>query len=993
MTDRATSGPAGGPSIAPAPTGLEVRVLGGLELVVDGQPVALRGRVRRRLVLALLAGPGAVTAEDLVEGLWPDREVDDTAVNAVHAHVSRLRRLLDPAGSGRGARWLASEGSRYRLAPTRVDAEDLERRISGAEALVATDPAAARALLADALAETLPPVTEDLPAWEVLAGHWRMRWRHAEETWADLVVRSPESAARADDLLALARAEPTREVRWALAMRALALAGRQAEALAAYREAREVLLEEVGVEPGSDLRLTHEAVLRQAQLTRVGWEAAPGAAPVPPTTFVGREAELALLDDLVARHRVVTVHGLGGMGKSRLVAEWVTRSGRGGSTHWVDLRGATADLVAHRVALQLGLAPADDSPRTSLEAVVVSTAPLPVLVVLDDADAVTDSVSAVVATLTTALPQLTVLTTSRGPLGVTGERPVLLRALAPDDAERLAAQRLGSPGPMAAEVGRRSGGVPLAVEVLAPGAAEAQDGTAAADLREAVRDAVLGLSGDAAGVFAALGHLPAGATPDLVRSLLATPDDHVLRRVLRELVGSSLAVTEPRLAHDGRPVLRHRVLQPVADAAVPPAAGGTADADGAFSRWLLTHLPAVHGEVPDWRRVRVVGDEQTNLDAVLGRLATDDPRRLLEAVVRLASWWAWSGQSATGQRWVRTGLDAAGEGVLPAGLHAEALMLAATGRGLGHLASHVAELDEAVRLLGAEDDPGLRAGVLGLRAVARGWRGDLDGFDADHAAARQLSRGAGRPWIDVHLDSAGALSRAARGEPRQAVDDLLVVAGRFGDLGDDHARTVAVHFAITVAGIVGDERLDTLVDLGQEAAASAGSPAAGALIAGEAAKHSLRRAVGSGIDVVGLVERLERAAVDLERVGNGRTAAVVRRDLGLHLLRTGDRSRAESELRTAAARLLVLDPGAGALAVAALSSLVRGRQRDLLGAAAWTLATAGGTPLLASDRDLLATLTATGPPPASHAAPAEVVSRTVEAVQAALEVPRLGIGA
>ena len=223
---------------------------------------------------------------------------------------------------------------------------------------------------------------------------------------------------------------------------------------------------------------------------------------------------------------------------------------------------------------------------------------------------------------------------------------------------------------------------------------------------------------------------------------------------------------------------------------------------------------------------------------------------------------------------------------------------------------------------------------------------------ADHAAARRLSHEAGRPWIDVHLDSAGALRRAAGGEPREAVDDLLVVAGRFGDLGDDHARTVAVHFAITVAGIVGDERLDTLVDLGQEAAATAGSPAAGALIAGEAAKHSLRRAVGAGVDVVGLVERLERAAVDLERVGNGRTAAVVRRDLGLHLLRTGDRSRAESELRTASARLLVLDPGAGALAVAALSSLVRGRRRDLLGSAAWTLATAGGTPLHASDREL-----------------------------------------
>ena len=471
MTDRAGPGPAGGPSIPPAPAGLEVRVLGGLELVVDGVPVALRGRVRRRLVLALLAGPGSVSAEDLVEGLWPDRAVDDTAVNAVHAHVSRLRRLLDPSGSGRGAGWLASEGSRYRLSPTRLDAEDLERRIAAAEALVATDPAAARALLADALAATLPPVTEDLPAWEVLAGHWRMRWRHAEETWADLVVRSPESAARADDLLALARAEPTREVRWALAMRALALAGRQAEALAAYREAREVLLEEVGVEPGSDLRLTHEAVLRQSQLTRVGWETAPGPAPVPPTSFIGREAELALLDDLVARHRVVTVHGLGGMGKSRLVAEWVTRSGRGGSTHWVDLRGADPDLVAHRVALQLGLAPADDSPRTSLEAVVVSTAALPVLVVLDDADLVAESVSAVVATLTTALPQLTVLTTSRRPLGVTGERAVLLAPLTPQDAERLAGQRLGSHGATAVEVGRRSGGVPLAVEVLAPGAA------------------------------------------------------------------------------------------------------------------------------------------------------------------------------------------------------------------------------------------------------------------------------------------------------------------------------------------------------------------------------------------------------------------------------------------------------------------------------------------------------------------------------------------
>ena len=122
-----------------------------------------------------------------------------------------------------------------------------------------------------------------------------------------------------------------------------------------------------------------------------------------------------------------------------------------------------------------------------------------------------------------------------------------------------------------------------------------------------------------------------------------------------------------------------------------------------------------------------------------------------------------------------------------------------------------------------------------------------------------------------------------------------------------------------------------------------------------------------------MIARLDRAISEIERVGNLRTAAVTRRELGLYLLRCDDFARAEHELRIAAQRLLHLDRGAAALAVGGLSVMYTGATSRQLAAGAWGLCGGGGTPLLGAERQRLVELTGAEPLPAGGSTP-EVIS-------------------
>jgi hypothetical protein len=257
-----------------------------------------------------------------------------------------------------------------------------------------------------------------------------------------LAVGHPDRAVA--DLVPLLVEHPYRESLWELRLRALYASGRQQAALAAFQELRRVLADELGVEPGPDVRRLHEQILAHDPALARSSPAAP--APVVPagqravevhlprrrTRFVGRDAERRDLAALLAVDRVVTLVGPGGCGTTRLAIE-VADDARGlfaDGVWFVDL-SAVADTdpdpagqIADRIAATLGLDPGGRC--TALAALRAFLADRSVLLLLDNCEQVVDGVAAGVDDVVEAAPAVVVLATSRQPLGVDGE---IIRAL------------------------------------------------------------------------------------------------------------------------------------------------------------------------------------------------------------------------------------------------------------------------------------------------------------------------------------------------------------------------------------------------------------------------------------------------------------------------------------------------------------------------------------------------------------------------------------
>jgi DNA-binding SARP family transcriptional activator len=290
---------------------VEFGILGPVQVVRDGRVLGLGGP-RRRAVLALLlvAGGQVVPAERLAEDLWGGRPPPGAA-GTLRAHVSRLRTLLSPDAV------LAAQGGGYALAPERLDAARFERLAgAGREALDGGNAAAAANHFGEALGlwrgRALADVTDVEPLAREAARLEELRLLVVEgRVEADVALgRHAEVAGELEGLVA---EYPVRERLWRLLVLALYRSGRQADALAAYRRAREMLAEELGIEPGRELRALEQAVLRQE---------VPAPPPMPRhnlpvrlTSFLGRERELAALERLVREGRLVTLTGAGGRGR------------------------------------------------------------------------------------------------------------------------------------------------------------------------------------------------------------------------------------------------------------------------------------------------------------------------------------------------------------------------------------------------------------------------------------------------------------------------------------------------------------------------------------------------------------------------------------------------------------------------------------------------------------------------------------------------------
>jgi predicted ATPase/DNA-binding SARP family transcriptional activator len=374
------------------------------------------GKLRALLTMLALRSDAAVSSDRLIEGLWGE-EPPATAAKMLQVYISQLRKALAAAGGGTE---IVTRGHAYELhlAGGDVDARRFERLLAGG---------AAR----EALALWRGPALVDVVDEPFAAAEAR-RLEELRLDAVELAIDGDLAAGRHREVIgeleALASEQPLREKLHAQRMLALYRAGRQAEALGAYRDARRVLVEEIGIEPGPELRELERRIL--AQDPALGPPAAPamfapseeprptGNLPVQATSFIGRKRELAELRDLLAGERLVTIHGAGGSGKTRLAlraAEETARSVEHGA--WlVELAPVTdAALLWQTVASALGVP--EEPGRGLADSVLAAFAGRSALLVLDNCEHLLEAAGEAAGTLLAGCPGVRVLATSREPLG------------------------------------------------------------------------------------------------------------------------------------------------------------------------------------------------------------------------------------------------------------------------------------------------------------------------------------------------------------------------------------------------------------------------------------------------------------------------------------------------------------------------------------------------------------------------------------------------
>ncbi|MFD9697839.1 BTAD domain-containing putative transcriptional regulator [Lentzea sp. NPDC059081] len=418
-------------------------VLGPVEVHDDAGAVITVAAPRQRALLAMLAlDAGRIVGHDrLVDGLYPEPPAG--AANALQSQVSRLRRTVPgllvehhPAG--------------YRLVadPRDVDAHRCVRLLDagrGAEAL--------QLWRGTALADVDAPFAAD-----------------ARQRLTEVLINCTLSGGTENDLRRVLSGHPLREDVRAALMRVLHHDGRTPEALRIFAEGRALLADELGVDPSPALAAAHLDLLRATAPHR--------GVPAQLTSFVGRDDDLRRVTTWLREHRLVTLTGPGGTGKTRLAVEVARRDA--GEVAFVDLSATTdvaralLDGLGVREAGLLTPAPAGTAPVRVEDRLTAALATRAILLVVDNCEHVVDDAARVLGTVLAACPDVRVLATSREPLGITGEVLSPVAALDDESATRLFLDRaqavrpgFTAPTGVIAEVCRRLDGIALAVELAA----------------------------------------------------------------------------------------------------------------------------------------------------------------------------------------------------------------------------------------------------------------------------------------------------------------------------------------------------------------------------------------------------------------------------------------------------------------------------------------------------------------------------------------------
>jgi predicted ATPase/DNA-binding SARP family transcriptional activator len=550
---------------------MQFSVLGPLEVTEGSASLALGGpRQRSVLALLLLDAGRVVHADRMVTEIWGD-EPPDGARDSLYTYISNLRGVI-----GRD-RIVRSDGG-YRLVPMDVDQVDARTFVASlgeAHRIVGSDPQAALSFIDESLSawrgrpyegcENLPSIVPEAARLEELF------LRALEDRIdAELHVGGTPEAGGIEMLTA---EHPYRERFWELLARALYRAGRQTDALRALTRLRRTLADDLGLEPSPAISRLEERILLQDPALDAG-ATPPTNLPTPVSSFIGREEELWVLERLIGDHRLVTVTGPGGAGKTRLAIEVARRiAGAFADGVWfIDLAqvGAAGD-VNWAVASSLGVAEPPDV--GGVATVVARLRTQSALLVLDNCEHVVAVVADLAETVLEGAPQVRILATSRQGLGVAGEALSHLSGLdtsedEPEagDAEQLFAVRAAAVQPNfaieeanradVAEICRHLDGMPLAIELAAARVDTLSPGEIVRHLGDRFR-LLAGAHADPSS------HRSLGASLDWSRDLL-DPDD---RRAFDQLgvfdgpftAVAAAAVVEAPSELDAVDILRHLV--------------------------------------------------------------------------------------------------------------------------------------------------------------------------------------------------------------------------------------------------------------------------------------------------------------------------------------------------------------------------------------------------------------------------------------------------
>ncbi len=744
---------------------MHIALLGELEVLdAENNTVVLTGAKLRSLLVVLALHVGRVVPGDqLIEALW-GQDPPLAVRNGLQGLVSKLRRALGSTGL------VVMRGGGYvlELPPETVDVHCYESLVSeGRAAAVGGDAARAISLLTEAEAlwrgDVLAEFSYEEFALAAITRLSELRLAAVEERLnAELHLgrRHQGVIAELDGLVVL---HPLRERLRGLLMIALYRAGRQADALRTYQEGRHLLVDELGLEPGPELRQLEAAILAQdpsldapaaAHPSSAIWAEHRSTIPESLTPLVGRSNELGDLTRLFDESRLLTLVGPGGVGKTRLALE-VARSQSGALQYGACLveLAPLGDPAGVRVAIAFAL----DLPDPRQLAVMIGERDL--LIVLDNCEHVIDSAAEVAEDLLRRCPGLRVLATSREGLRVSGETIWPVPPLATDDAVQLflaRAQTVGSRLELSddvllvvSEICVRLDGLPLAIELAAARTrafpveqilSRLNDrfrlltgGSRNALPRQQTLRAVVDWSyellfGDEQRVFERLSVFPGGC--DLCTAQAVCADESLpvedLEDIIYALVDKSLVIAQPRspgprftqlqtLAQYGRERLAERgESERVRDAMAAHYAGLCAGSAAAFSgdgqrAWLTA-----------------IDQEQDNLRGALGWAVANDDAETALTIAGGASWPHWlAGTMAEGKRWLDEAFACAG----PSSETTQAL--AQTGRALidfqiGLPDNVDADLGAALAIFGRHGDVASMALTYSFYAEVAAARGDID---------------------------------------------------------------------------------------------------------------------------------------------------------------------------------------------------------------------------------------------------------------------------